>query len=87
LATGGVGTFSGGLDTGFQLLQNGGDFSKINLTSVAISAASGKIGSSVSGGLGKGGYLLKGTSVAENGLGLAARTTINAGVGFNLEDV
>jgi RHS repeat-associated protein len=84
LATGGVGTFSGGLDTGFQLLQNGGDFSKINLASVAISAISGKVGSSVSSGLGKGGFLVAGTSAAEKGLGLAARTAINAGVGFNL---
>jgi RHS repeat-associated protein len=84
LATGGVGTFSGGLDAGSQLFQNGGDFSKINLASVAISAASGKIGSSVSSGLGKGGFLLAGTSFAEKGLGLAARTLINGGVGFNL---
>jgi RHS repeat-associated protein len=84
LATGGAGIVGGGLDTGFQLWQNHGDFSKIDLTSIAISAVSGRIGASVSSGLGKGGALVAGGAFAETGLGLGARTAINAGVGFNL---
>jgi Pretoxin HINT domain len=84
VATGGAGIVAGGLDTGFQLWQNQGDFSKIDLTSVAISAVSGKIGASVSAGLGKGGALVAGGAFAKTGLGLGARTAINAGVGFNL---
>jgi RHS repeat-associated protein len=66
------GLIGGGLDLGFQLLQNGGDFSKVKWDSVAISTISGAL----SGGIG--GVLLK------NGAGLATRTAINAGVGFNL---
>ncbi len=84
LATGGAGTIGGGLDLGVQLWQNGGDFSKVNLDSIAISAVSGRIGAGVSSGLGKGGSLVAGTAFAEKGLGLAARIGINTGVGFNL---
>jgi RHS repeat-associated protein len=84
VATGGAGIVAGGLDTGFQLWQNQGDFSKIDLTSVAISAVSGRIGAGVSAGLGKGGALVAGGAFAKTGLGLGARTAINAGVGFNL---
>jgi RHS repeat-associated protein len=84
LATGGAGSIGGGLDLGVQLWQNGGDFSQVKLDSIAISAVSGKIGASVSSGLGKGGSLVAGTAFAETGLGLAARTGINAGVGFNV---
>ena len=84
LATGGAGSIGGGLDLGVQLWQNGGDFSQVKLDSIAISAVSGKIGASVSNGLGKGGALVAGTAFAEKGLGLGARTAINAGVGFNV---
>jgi hypothetical protein len=84
LATGGAGTVGGGLDLGFQLLQNQGDFSKVRLDSIAISAISGRIGAGVSSGLGKGGSLVARTAFAETGLGLGARTAINAGVGFNV---
>jgi Protein of unknown function (DUF3990) len=84
LATGGAGTIGGGLDLGVQLWQNQGDFSKVSLDSIAISAISGRIGAGVSGGLGKGGALVASTAYAETGLGLGARTAINAGVGFNV---
>jgi RHS repeat-associated protein len=84
LATGGAGTIGGGLDLGVQLRQNQGDFSQVRLDSIAISAVGGKIGASVSGGLGKGGALVAGGAFAETGLGLGARTAINAGVGFNV---
>jgi RHS repeat-associated protein len=84
VATGGAGIVGGGLDTGFQLWQNQGDFSKVNLDSVAISAVGGMIGARVSGGLVKGGALVAGGAFAKTGLGLGARTAINAGVGFNV---
>ena len=61
-----------GLDLGVQLWQNGGDFSKIKWDSVLISGISGAIGGGIGGAL-----LKQGTS-------LAARTALNAGVGFNL---
>jgi RHS repeat-associated protein len=60
------------LDVGFQVYENWGTGKGIDLTRVAISAIAGAVG----GGIG--GALLK------QGTGLAARTALNAGVGFNL---
>jgi RHS repeat-associated protein len=62
----------GGLDLGMQLWENRGTDKGIDLTRLAISTISGAIGSGI------GGALLK------QGTGLAARTALNAGVGFNL---
>jgi RHS repeat-associated protein len=62
----------GGLDLGIQLWQNGGDFSKVNWTSVGVSTLTGAIGGGI-GGL-----------LAKKGVGLAARTAITAGAEFNL---
>jgi RHS repeat-associated protein len=72
------------LDLGFQLIENKGDIWKTDPTRLAISTISGAIGGGIGGALTKGGFLLKGTALADKGLGLAARTAINAGVGFNL---
>jgi hypothetical protein len=68
-----AGAFIGGvLDVGMQLWENRGTDKGIDLTRLAISTISGAVG----GGIG--GALLK------QGTGLAARTALNAGVGFNL---
>jgi RHS repeat-associated protein len=80
-----IGAAIGGvLDLGMQLWEQKGDFSKIDPTRLAISTISGALGGGIGGALTKGGFLVKGTALAETGLGLGARTAINAGVGFNL---
>jgi hypothetical protein len=80
-----IGAAIGGvLDLGLQLWEQKGDFSKIDPTRLAISTISGALGGGIGGALGKGGALLRGTALAEKGLGLGARTAINAGAGFNL---
>jgi RHS repeat-associated protein len=77
------GFIGAGLDLGIQLLQNGGKLSDVHWDQVAISGIAGAVGGGIGGALGKGGALLRGTALAETGLGLGARTAINAGVGFN----
>jgi RHS repeat-associated protein len=80
-----IGAAIGGvLDLGLQLWEQKGDFSKIDPTRLAISTVAGALGGGIGGALGKGGFLLKGTALADQGLGLGARTAINAGVGFNV---
>jgi RHS repeat-associated protein len=74
----------GGIDLAVQLWEQKGDLSKIDPTRLAISTISGAIGGGIGGALTKGGFLVKGTALADKGLGLGARTAINAGVGFNL---
>lgn len=56
----------GGLDLGFQLLANGGDFSRVDWTSVAVSAAFGAVTGGISG------------KVWEYGASTAARTAASA---------